>query len=128
MKRRSRLIFSLVFAAGLWTSGTAQAQDTITNAAQFTAVFDQPGLSYPLVYPSEPTTFQPMDTWLLDFTALTNAIGAVTNYPGQTQNGVTVWPLRLIQAADTGEVVLKYAGTNEVELLPLVLRDESDEL
>ena len=119
MKRRNRLIFSLVFAAGLWTSGTAQAQDTITNAAQFTAVFDEPGLSYPLVYPSEPTTFQPIDTWFLDFTALTNAIGAIMNYPGQTQNGVTVWPLRLIQTADTGEVVLKYAGTNEVELLQL---------
>ncbi|MGA2138024.1 MAG: hypothetical protein ABSH14_04100 [Verrucomicrobiia bacterium] len=118
MKKRSRLVFSLIFAAWLSIAGTAQAQDTITDATQFTAVFDQPGLSYPSASPFE-GTFQPMDTWFLDFTALTNAIGAVTNYTGQTQNGVTVWPLRLIQAADTGEVVLKYAGTDEVELLRL---------
>jgi len=118
MKKWSRLVFSLVFAAGLWTFGTAQAQDTITDAAQFTAVFDQPGLSYPSASPFE-GTFQPIDTWFVDFSALTNAIGAVTNYPGQTQNGVTAWPLRLIQGADTGEVVSKYAGTDEVELLRL---------
>ena len=118
MKRRGVWFAHVVLATSLWTLATAQAQDTITNTSQFSTVFDQPGLSFPLASPFE-GTFQPMDTWFVDFSALTNAIGAVTNYPGQTQNGVTVWPLRLIQAADTGEVVLKYAGTNEAELLRL---------
>ena len=98
-------------------AGTTQAQDTITNAAQFTTAFDQPGLSYPLVSPFE-GTFQPMATWFVDFFTVTNAVAAITNYDGEVQNGITVWPMRLVQSAETGEVVVK-AGTNEAELLRL---------
>lgn len=117
MEKRSRLVLSLIFAAGLWTFGTAHAQDTITNAAQFTAVFDQSGLSYPLISPFD-GNFQPIDTWFVDFSAITNAFAAIANYDWEIHRGVTVWPLRLIQNAATGEVVVK-PGTNDVELLRL---------
>jgi hypothetical protein len=113
MKRQG--LIAVLVSGSLWVLA-AHAQTTITNVSQFSSAFDQPGLMYPLVSPCEPATFQPIDTWILDFTALTNAVGAITNYPGQV-GGFTSWPLRLIQAADTGEVVLKFAGTADVELL-----------
>jgi hypothetical protein len=117
MEKRSRFVFSLLFAAGLWTFGTAQAQDIITNAAQFAAVFDQPGLCYPLASPFD-GNFQPMDTWFVDFSAITNAFAAITNYNWEIQQGVVAYPLRLVQFAETGEVAVK-PGTNDVELLRL---------
>jgi len=117
MRKRSLVVFSFTFAAWLSIAGTAQAQDTITNAAQFTAVFDEPGLSYPLASPFD-GNLQPIDTWFVDFSAITNAFAAITNYDWEIHRGVIVYPLRLIQFADTGEVVVK-PGTNDVELLRL---------
>ena len=82
MKKWSRLVFSLGFLAWLSITGTAQAQDPITNTSQFSAVFDQPGLSYPLALPFE-GTFQPVDTWFVDFSTLTNAVAAMATKHAQ---------------------------------------------
>ena len=98
-------------------AGMAQAQD-ITNAVQLALTFDQPGIAYPLAFPYEPIRFQPMETLFVDFSTVTNALAAITNYAGEVQNGVNVWRMRLIQNAETGEVVVK-AATNDVELLQL---------
>ncbi|HUJ71296.1 MAG TPA: hypothetical protein VLZ30_03575, partial [Verrucomicrobiae bacterium] len=58
-----------------------------------------------------------METIFVDFSASTNAaLAGLTNYPGQLQGSATAWPMRLIQNAETGEVVVK-AATNDVELL-----------
>jgi alpha-tubulin suppressor-like RCC1 family protein len=115
MKKRSLAVFSFMFAAWLCMAGMAQAQD-ITNAVQLALTFDQPGIAYPLAFPYEPTTFQPMETLFVDFSAVTNAFAAITNYAGEVQNGIRVWRMRLIQNTETGEVVVK-AATNDVELL-----------
>jgi len=117
IKKRSLVVFSFMFAAWLCMAGMAQAQD-ITNAVQLALTFDQPGIAYPLAFPYEPIRFQPMETLFVDFSTVTNALAAITNYAGEVQNGVNVWRMRLIQNAETGEVVVK-AATNDVELLQL---------
>jgi hypothetical protein len=94
----------------------AHGQDAITNLDQITAAFEQPRLDCPLAMPHEPGEFQPMDIWFLDFTTLTNAVAALTNYTAEIQNGASAWRLRLIQDAESGEVVLKPSGV-DVELL-----------
>src|SRR5271155_5549789 len=90
----------------------ARAQDSITNMGGFAAIIDNPGYLFPqeLPYETAGMIFWPQDVWFFD-PSLTNALAAVTNYPAQTQNGVNAWPLRLVQAADTGTITLQYVGT-----------------
>lgn len=116
MKTRGSIVLCLTLTAWLGAFGVARGQDPITNIGQITSAFEQTGLDYPLAMPYEPNWFQPMDTWFLDLAALPEAVAAITNYPAQRQNGFPVWVLRLIQDAETGEVVLKPSGV-DVELL-----------
>ena len=92
----------------------ARAQETVTNAGDFATIIDQPNCLWPLQLPYETDgmMFWPQDVWFLDLSSLTGAVAAVTNYPSQNQNGVNAWPLRLVQAADTGAMVLKYVGAS----------------
>jgi alpha-tubulin suppressor-like RCC1 family protein len=117
---KTRAILGLACTASLWIAAATQAQDAtvVTNLSQISSAVDQSCLIYPFVFPFERTTFQSVDTWFLDFTTLTNAVAAVTNYPSQTQNGVQLWPLRVVQFADTGETVLK-PGAIDVDLLQI---------
>jgi len=115
MKKRSLVVFSFTLVAWLCIVHTTQAQD-ITNAVQLALTFDQPGIAYPLALPYEPIGFQPMETLFVDFSTVTNALAAITNQAREVQNGISVWRMRLIQNAETGEVVVK-AATNDVELL-----------
>jgi len=104
MLSRRTLILPVLFVVcvALFWLPTAQAQDeTITNADQLVAVIDQSGLCYPLVSPTEsPLSWQALGIFWADFNQLTNAIGDVRNFDGQTQYGITVWRLRLTRAAD----------------------------
>jgi len=109
MTRRILAVLLFVLASSLWLR-TACAQDSVSNLSDFATIIDQPAYVYPFEVPFE-TAFWPQDCWFLDLSSLTDAVAAVTNYPSQLQNGVNAWPLRLVQAADTGEMVLKYMGT-----------------
>ena len=103
----------LVISVSSWR-GNAHAQDvTITNAYQLAAVPDEFGLWYPLASPTEPSlSSQAIGIFWADFSQLTNAIGDVRNFDGETQYGITVWRLRLTRT--TNEVTLSYptADTN----------------
>ena len=103
----------LVFGAICWR-GDAFAQDVpLTNADQLAAVVDESGLWYPLASPVEPSpSDQRLGIFWADFSQLTNAIGGVRNFDGETQYGITIWRLRLTRI--TNEVTLSYpaADTN----------------
>jgi alpha-tubulin suppressor-like RCC1 family protein len=88
------------------------AQDvTITNADQLAAVIDQSVLWYPLVGPTEQSlSSQALGVFWADFSQLTNSIGDVRNFEGETQYGVTVWRLRLTRTAN--ETVFSYPSTD----------------
>src|SRR5207249_4390077 len=96
-------IVAAVVAAGTHDAQTQTISESgtpLTNAAQIAALMDQPDLAYPLVTMSEPTQFIPTDDTLwVDFEQLTNGIGDVRNYWGTTDQGIALWPLRIIRSA-----------------------------
>jgi alpha-tubulin suppressor-like RCC1 family protein len=120
MKKRVLLILGFTILTGSCFFGphNAFAQDeTITNAAQLAAVIDQSGLWYPLVSPTEqPLYSQALGVFWADFSQLTNAIGDVRNFEGETQYGVTVWRLRLTRTADQAIFSYPSAETNLFQL------------
>jgi hypothetical protein len=120
MEKRTAIIQILVSTALLWAVAATQAQTedvsavasecgvtVLTNLSQIVVAIDNPGLTYPQVFPYD-AGFDPWDTWFADFSQLPEGLAAIQNYPGQEQNGVVFFPLRVIQYADTGETVLQY--------------------
>jgi alpha-tubulin suppressor-like RCC1 family protein len=120
MTRRVLTVLFLVFAVSLWVA-TMHAQDeTITNADQLVTVVDQYGLCYPLVSPTEsPLSWQALGVFWADFSQLTNAIGDVRNFEGETQYGITVWRLRLTRTVDGTVFSYPVANTNLLQLAAL---------
>lgn len=114
-----KVLFGCLLLPALLLASCAFAQDSVTNLSDFAGIIDNTGYLYPFELPYETAgmIFWPQDVWFFD-PSLTNALAAVTNYPAQTQNGVNAWPLRLVQAADTGTMTLQYVGafTNSVLL------------
>jgi hypothetical protein len=120
MEKRTAIIQILVSTALLWAVAATHAQTgdvsavasecgvtVLTNLSQLVVAVDNPGLTYPQIFPYD-AGFDPWDTWFADFSQLPEGLAAIQNYPGQEQNGVVFFPLRVIQYADTGETVLQY--------------------
>jgi len=120
MEKRRLLVGCLAVSASLWAFTAARAQTgdvsavasecgvtVLTNLSQLVVAIDNPGLTYPQIFPYD-AAFDPWDTWFADFSQLPEGLAAIQNYPGQEQNGVVFFPLRVIQYADTGETVLQY--------------------
>ncbi len=117
------LFVVLLMAISAATNATAQ-DETITNAAQFAGIFDQPGLSYPLVNVAEAAMFIPTyDMLWVDFWQLTKAVGDVRSYRGQTQYGITTWPLRITRSA-TGTTITYPWYDIELLQLPAPAKDD----
>jgi hypothetical protein len=97
---------------------TVRGQDTVTNMGGFATIMDNSGYLFPSELPYEKAgmIFWPQDVWFFD-PSLTNALGSVTNFLAQMQNGVNAWPLRLVQAADTGSMTLQYVGSSSNTIL-----------
>jgi hypothetical protein len=110
------LVF-VIAAVILGCSSVFAQDDTVTNACQFVELLDQCGLDYPLVDVAEPPMFVPtIGPLYCDFDQLTNVIGDVRNETGSTQDGINVWPVRLIRTASGTLITYPYANTVLLQL------------
>ena len=74
-------------------------------------------MNYPLVNVTQSAMFTPtIGTLYCDFYQLTNAIGDIQNGQASVQNGINVWPVRLIRTPSGTTIVQSYSDTALLDL------------